>query len=85
MTELGSARQLLLWLRPEKVSLPAKLEGTRHQIIWKLPIYNTIWHMLQNAMYAGAYVFGKTESRTRSDWIRAANAVRNISGLLAFC
>ncbi len=65
MTELGSARQVLLWFRREKVSLPAKLEGTRHQIIWKLPVYNTIWHMLQNAMYAGAYVFGKTESRTR--------------------
>jgi excisionase family DNA binding protein len=65
MTELGSARQVLLWFRREKVCLPARLEGTGHQVIWKLPVYNTIWHMVQNAMYAGAYVFGKTESRTK--------------------
>jgi DNA invertase Pin-like site-specific DNA recombinase len=65
MTELGSIRQVLLWFRREKVSLPAKAEGTGHQVIWKLPVYNTIYHMLQNAMYAGAYAFGKTESRTK--------------------
>jgi hypothetical protein len=65
MTELGSARQVLLWFRREKVCLPAKVEGPGHQVVWRLPVYNTIYHMLQNAMYAGAYVFGKTESRTK--------------------
>lgn len=65
MTELGSARQVLLWFRREKVCLPARVEGTSHQIVWRLPVYNTIYHILQNAMYAGAYVFGKTESRTK--------------------
>jgi DNA invertase Pin-like site-specific DNA recombinase len=65
MTELGSMRQVLLWFRHEKVCLPAKVEGPGHHVIWKLPVYNTIWHMMQNAMYAGAYVFGKTESRTK--------------------
>jgi excisionase family DNA binding protein len=65
MTELGSARQVLLWFRREKVCLPAKVEGPGHHVIWKLPVYNTIHHMVQNAMYAGAYVFGKTESRTK--------------------
>ena len=34
-------------------------------VVWKLPVYNTIWHMLRNPMYAGAYAFGKTESRTK--------------------
>jgi DNA invertase Pin-like site-specific DNA recombinase len=65
MTELGSVRQVLLWFRREKVCLPATAEGPGHHVLWKLPVYNTIYHMLQNAMYAGAYVFGKTESRTK--------------------
>jgi len=58
MTELGSARQVLLWFRREKVCLPARVEGTSHQIVWRLPVYNTIYHMLQNAMYAGAVAVG---------------------------
>ena len=66
MTELGSARQVLLWFRGEKISLPALvLEAPGHDVVWKLPVYNTIWHMLRNPMYAGAYAFGKTESRTK--------------------
>ncbi len=54
-------------------------EGPEQEIIWKLPVYNTIWHILRNPgvptersmsvgwnpMYAGAYAFGKTESRTK--------------------
>jgi DNA invertase Pin-like site-specific DNA recombinase len=66
MVELGSARQVLLWFRGEKTSLPALvLDAPGHDVVWKLPVYNTIWHMLRNPMYAGAYAFGKTESRTK--------------------
>mgnify|MGYP001056356511 CR=1 FL=1 len=66
MAELGSARQVLLWFRGEKVSLPALMYGeSGRELVWKLPVYNTIWHMLRNPMYAGAYAFGKTEARTR--------------------
>lgn len=66
MSELGSARQVLLWFRGEKVSLPsAALKGPGRETVWKLPVYNTIWHMLRNPMYAGGYAFGKTESRTK--------------------
>ena len=66
MAEFGSARQVLLWFRSEKVSLPAlaHMESGR-ELVWKLPVYNTIWHMLRNPMYAGGYAFGKTEARTR--------------------
>jgi DNA invertase Pin-like site-specific DNA recombinase len=66
MEEFGSARQVLLWFRGEKVSLPALMHGEAgRELIWKLPVYNTIWHMLRNPMYAGGYAFGKTEARTR--------------------
>jgi hypothetical protein len=66
MVELGSARQVLLWFRGENTNLPALvLDTPGHDIAWKLPVYNTIWHMLRNPMYAGAYAFGKTESRTK--------------------
>ena len=66
MEEFGSARQVLLWFRGEKVSLPALMYGEAgRELIWKLPVYNTIWHMLRNPMYAGGYAFGKTEARTR--------------------
>lgn len=64
--ELGSARQVLLWFRSENVDLPARSpEAPGTDIVWKLPVYNTIWHILRNPVYAGAYAFGKTESRTR--------------------
>ena len=64
--EFGSARQVLLWFRAEKVSLPAVIYGeSGREVIWKLPVYNTIWHMLRNPVYAGGYAFGKTESRMR--------------------
>jgi len=66
MGEFGSARQVLLWFRGEKVSLPALMYGeSGRELVWKLPVYNTIWHMLRNPMYAGGYAFGKTEARTR--------------------
>jgi DNA invertase Pin-like site-specific DNA recombinase len=66
MAELGSARQVLLWFRGERVSLPALMyRESGRELVWKLPVYNTVWHMLRNPMYAGAYAFGKTEARTR--------------------
>jgi DNA invertase Pin-like site-specific DNA recombinase len=66
MEEFGSARQVLLWFRGEKVSLPALMHGEAgRELIWKLPVYNTIWHMLRNPVYAGGYAFGKTEARIR--------------------
>lgn len=63
-SELGSVRQVHLWFRHEGIVLPAvshTVEG--RSIVWKLPVYNTIHHMLTNPIYAGAYVFGRTGSR----------------------
>jgi DNA invertase Pin-like site-specific DNA recombinase len=68
----GSARQVLLWFREEKVSLPAVgYAGKNQQIYWKPPLYHTILAILTNPMYAGAYAFGRTEVRTKVSMGRA--------------
>jgi DNA invertase Pin-like site-specific DNA recombinase len=57
--EFHSIRQVHLWLRHEGSSLPAAnhtVEG--RSVVWKLPVYNTIHHMLTDPIYAGAYAFG---------------------------
>lgn len=63
--EMRSVRQVHLWLRQEQISLPAVVHGPDGRSIqWKLPVYNTVLHILQNPIYAGAYVFGRIGSRT---------------------
>jgi excisionase family DNA binding protein len=76
MTELGSARQVLLWFRGHQVTLPAypRTPG-ESTVLWKLPVYHSILAILTNPMYAGAYAFGKTESRTRIVHGRARKTV----------
>jgi DNA invertase Pin-like site-specific DNA recombinase len=64
MTELGSVRQVLLWFRQENVSLPAyPHDRGESSMVWKLPVYHSILGILTNPIYAGAYAFGKTETR----------------------
>jgi excisionase family DNA binding protein len=64
--ELRSVRQVLLWLRQEAILIPSAVYGPEgRNVLWKLPIYNTVLHILSNPVYAGAYVFGRTESRVR--------------------
>src|SRR5436853_3525562 len=66
MAELGSVRQVLLWFRRERVSLPARnFREAGSQTIWKLPVYNTVLKVLSNPIYAGAYAFGKTQVRMK--------------------
>ncbi|MFM0139816.1 recombinase family protein [Caballeronia grimmiae] len=64
--EFGSVRQVLLWIRQERIELPAVNYGPdgRH-IEWKLPVYNTLLHILTNPTYGGAYAFGKTRTTAR--------------------
>lgn len=66
--QAGSVRQALMWFRQERIELPAVsyIDG-RRRVQWKLPIYNSLLHMLTNPVYAGAYAFGRTESRSRID------------------
>ena len=66
--EMQTVRQVHLWLRQERLSLPAVSHGPERPAgrVEKLPVYNTIHHMLTNPIYAGAYAFGRTGSRIRS-------------------
>jgi DNA invertase Pin-like site-specific DNA recombinase len=53
--EFQSIRQVHLWLRQEQIRLPAVDHGPDGpRIVWKLPVYNTIHHMLTNPVYGGA-------------------------------
>jgi DNA invertase Pin-like site-specific DNA recombinase len=64
MTELGSMRQVLIWFRQENVGLPTFPVGEAN-MVWKLPLYTNIRAMLRNPIYAGAYAFGKSETRVK--------------------
>ena len=63
--ELQTVRQVHLWMRQKRLPLPAVIYGDGgRQITWKLPVYNTLHHILTNPVYAGAYVFGRTGKRS---------------------
>jgi DNA invertase Pin-like site-specific DNA recombinase len=58
--ELGSVRQTLLWFLEEGLQLPVrKPEGIT---VWKRPIYATLYCILTNPTYGGAYAYGKSEA-----------------------
>jgi len=62
----GSVRQVLLWFRQERIELPAAVyDDGRRTVVWRLPVYNTVLKILTNPVYAGAYAFGRTETRVR--------------------
>jgi DNA invertase Pin-like site-specific DNA recombinase len=63
--ELGSVRQVLLWFRQEALALPSLEQERGAPVKWRLPVYSTIHKILCNPLYAGAYAFGRTETRTR--------------------
>jgi len=64
--EIGSVRQLALWLRQEHIDLPVVAHGPEGRVVrWAPPRYNTVHRLLTNPVYAGAYVFGRTRSRVR--------------------
>lgn len=63
--ELGSVRQVLLWLVQAGLQLPVLRQsqwGAR--VAWQSPAYHTVLEMLRHPIYAGAYVFGRTAQRT---------------------
>jgi hypothetical protein len=64
--ELGSARQVFLWLRSADIKMPIVLRNVdvcKH--VWKAPAYHSVMQILHNPLYAGAYAFGRRAQRTR--------------------
>jgi DNA invertase Pin-like site-specific DNA recombinase len=64
--ELGSARQVFLWLRSADIKMPVVLRNVAVcKLIWKAPAYHSVMQILHNPLYAGAYAFGRRTHRMR--------------------
>jgi hypothetical protein len=64
--ELGSARQVFLWIRDAALQLPVvRRNGLVRRIEWRGPAYHSVVQVLHNPLYAGAYAFGRKGERTR--------------------
>jgi DNA invertase Pin-like site-specific DNA recombinase len=57
--EMGSVRQVWLWLRAQGLKWPLQ-SSTLREIAWVAPTYTKIHQVLTNPVYAGAYVYGKS-------------------------
>jgi excisionase family DNA binding protein len=60
--ELGTARQVFIWWMHEGLKFPVRrVQGRSHPVVWAQPVYPMLVRTLRNPVYAGAYVFGKSE------------------------
>src|ERR1700716_1456428 len=63
--ELGSARQVLLWMASQNVHFPYPSNGrTLTSFEWRPIRYRNVISILKNPFYAGVYAYGKSEKRT---------------------
>jgi hypothetical protein len=63
--ELGSARQVLLWMASQNIHFPYPSDGrTLTSFEWRPIRYRNIISILKNPFYAGVYACGKSEKRT---------------------
>jgi len=63
--ELGSARQVLLWMTSENIHFPYPSDGrTLTSFDWRPIRYRNVIAILKNPFYAGVYAYGKSEKRT---------------------
>jgi DNA invertase Pin-like site-specific DNA recombinase len=72
--ELGSVRQTLMWFLEEDLLVPAR--EASGAISWKRPGYSSIYNILTNPTYGGAYAFGRTEHGTREEMGQARKVTR---------
>jgi DNA invertase Pin-like site-specific DNA recombinase len=64
--EMGSARRVWLWFREHGMKFPLRLAQER-ELRWGEASYHAIHAVLSNAVYAGAYVYGKSRYETVLD------------------
>ena len=59
--ELGSARQVWIWWRDQGLKYPVRRQTLRsHPVVWVGPTYRHVLSTLQNPVFAGAFVFGRS-------------------------
>ena len=62
--ELGSARQVMIWMRESGIQAPVN-QNRRGQVIWKDVTSSFVYRTLTNPVYAGAYAHGRTKLEIR--------------------
>jgi hypothetical protein len=62
--ELHSGRQTFLWFRVHGIEMPVNRNGGgKTRVVWQLPTNSFIQNLLRNPYYAGAFVWGRRETR----------------------
>lgn len=62
---LGSVNQVYKWYVNNGREVPVRDKNKGKHIFWRIPVYETLLHILTNPSYAGAYVYPKTKTVTR--------------------
>ena len=66
--ELGSVRQVYFWFDQQQIEVPvARGSEEAHEIVWQPVRYHSVLSVLKNPAYAGAYVYGRSQTRVRLD------------------
>jgi DNA invertase Pin-like site-specific DNA recombinase len=66
--ELGSARQVLMWMSERDLQMPyVRYEHGVWGTCWRAPTYHAILRILKHPIYAGAYAWGRTQTETVLD------------------
>jgi len=61
--ELGSARQVMLYLNRNDIRLPVRTRGgpAPGDLQWRVPVPATVYNILRHPIYAGAYCYGRSQ------------------------
>ncbi len=65
--ELGSTVQAARWFLDQEIELPVlrRRKGRIRETIWRQACVGTIWRILKNPSYAGAYAWGRSRTEAR--------------------